>query len=46
MHPAQGQAGQAPAAPAPETAKKASGDIFFETETIIRRLLDSKPVAR
>ena len=48
MHAAQVQSGDSGASPAPpaESAPKASSDIFFETETIIRRLLESKPVKR
>lgn len=36
---------QQPAPPAPVAAKGPS-DVFFETETIIRRLLEAKPVQR
>ena len=46
MHPAQMEGGDAAEQSAPTPTTEASVDMFFETETIIRRLLESKPVQR
>jgi len=49
MHPVQAQTGDVaadPLPPEPVSANKPSTDIFFETETIIRRLLEPEAVQR
>jgi len=52
MHPVEAASAPAPSSPAElppapqETKPSRNADVFFETETIIRRLIDSKPVQR
>jgi len=52
MHPVEAATAPAPSSPAElppapqETKPSRNADVFFETETIIRRLIDSKPVQR